>query len=362
MRIAHVTQPTTAGVAVVVRDLARAGVESGDEVTVLSPEEGELPGWCAELGIPWRAVELRRLPGPWDVRALLALRRALTGFDVVHLHSSKAGALGRLVLRGGRATVVFTPHGWSWYAGAGVTSRVYRTVERLAARWCDAIVCVSQAEAADGRGVLGQRAPIVVVPNGVDTDRFSPAAEPVREPGLVVCVGRLCHQKGQDRLLRVLARSRTPGLRVRLVGAGPDRASLLELAHDLGVQDRVELVGQGDPVGHLRAADLVVGPSRWEGMSLAMLEAMSVGSAVVTTTVAGAEALRGVGVLVEQGPEPQVLEDLTAAVDGLLPDGARLARLRSESRARAVADYSWPSVVARHRDVWAAPRARQGQP
>ena len=106
-----------------------------------------------------------------------------------------------------------------------------------------------------------------------------------------MCVGRLCRQKGQDVLLRAWAGvpARVPGARLVLVGEGPDRAALEELAAELPQPDSVRFAGRvEDPRDWYVAADLMVLPSRWEGMALAPLEAMACSRPVLLTDVAGA--------------------------------------------------------------------------
>ncbi|MGW1718696.1 glycosyltransferase [Streptomyces sp. NPDC002156] len=296
-RVLHITQPVDGGVARVVTDLARAQLAAGLDVTVACPDDGELPARLRALGAgvrPWHAT---RAPGPslagevWRLGRLIGAVRP----DVVHAHSAKAGLAARLAVRG-RVATVFQPHAWSFEAVGGSTAALALKWERWGARWASRVVCVSDAERATGvrAGITGQWQ---VIPNGIDTERFRPAAQnPVRagiplladvDPGapLVVCVGRLCRQKGQDVLLRAWGEvaERVPGARLVLVGDGPDAGRLRALA-----PDSVLFAGAvADAVPWYRTADLVVLPSRWEGMALAPLEAMSCGRPVVVTDVDG---------------------------------------------------------------------------
>ena len=364
MRILHVCQPTDGGAAVVVRDLVEAGVAAGDEVTVACPRGGFLADWVQTAGARWTPLPMERSAGPREVLSVLRLRPMLSGVDVMHLHSSKAGAIGRLAMATGRTTqrkstrtrsprVVFTPHGWSFYIG-GRQAWLYRKFERRMAVWTEVITVVSADELQQGRTVLGDRTRIELVENGVDNSKFSPDG-PVAERGsapLLVQVGRLSEQKAQDRTLRALARLADDTVRVRLVGDGPQRRALSQLAEALGVADRVEFVGSVDPRPHLRAADLVLLPSRWEGMSLVLLEAMSIGATVIASDCGGSDALIGCGLVVDHADDETAITGLVKEVSQLLPDPSRRAALGEAARRKACQRYSIERTIGRYRALW----------
>lgn len=330
------------GVAVCVRDLVRAAVGRGYEVTVACPSAGTLAGWAQEQGAVWERLELRRSPHPSDIVAAARVRRLARAHSLVHLHSSKAGAVGRLALaslRRSRPPSVFTPHGWSWLVG-GRLAPVYQLVERIMFRVTSAVVAVSNEERANGQAVLGARAGrIAVNPNGVDVARFcpdGPVAARESDP-LVVCVGRLCRARAPDVAVAALALMRTPQARLRLVGDGEDRAAIEEQVRALGLDGRVELAGfHPDPAPDFRAADVVVVPSRYDGMALVLLEAMACGAAVVATRVPGSSALEGAGILVPPGNPVALARE----IDALLADPDRRRSLGVAARARVVDQYS----------------------
>ena len=356
LRILHVSQPTDGGCALAVRVLAEAGTRAGHIVTVACPRHSDLPGWIADAGAHWHPLPMVRQPTPGDISAVLRMRRLFAAADVVHLHSSKAGALGRLALRslGKRAPAsCFTPHGWSWLVG-GRMAPVYRIYERLAAAWTDVIVAVSDEEAAAGRGVLPPGlARMTVIPNGVDTERFcveGPRASRSAQP-LIVCAGRLTVQKGQDLAVRAVALLGTAGARLRLVGEGPDTTTLRKLAAALGVADRVEFTGHCDPRPHLRAADVVLVPSRWEGLSFVLLEAMACGKAVVTTAAAGSGVVGDAGVVAPPDSGPA---GLAAALDELLADEPRRRRHGERARARVCERFAAQRMLTAYLDLWEA--------
>ncbi|MFD8723595.1 glycosyltransferase [Streptomyces sp. NPDC059629] len=283
-RVLHLTQPVEGGVARVVLDLAKAQLTAGLRVTVACPG-GELAVRARELGAEVRRWRADRSPGAGlrdEVRRLAHLLDEVRP-ELVHAHSAKAGLAGRLAVRG-RVPTLFQPHAWSFEAVDGATAALALRWERWGARWAHRVLCVSEAERATGVRA-GVHARYAVVPNGIDTEYFTPGPSEHRAP-LVVCVGRLCRQKGQDLLLRAWPEvlRRVPTARLALVGDGPDRDALCRLA-----PDSVEFVGAVDDARPwYRAADLVVLPSRWEGMALAPLEAMACGRPVLVTDVDGA--------------------------------------------------------------------------
>ena len=359
LNVLIVSQPVDYGVAIYVRQLTEAAVAAGHDVTVVSPgaDRGPLRGWIKNIGAGHQTLDMARKPAPRDVLDLLALRRLSRGKDVVHLHSSKAGALGRVaalsLARRHRPTVVVTAHYWSWLVG-GRWAPLYRWIERLLARRCDALVAVSEGEAMEGRVVLGPSAPLKLIQNGVDREHYSPegdAADRDRDATLVVCVGRLSHQKGQDVAIRALASLEDRRARLRLVGAesgAGERARLQALAASLGVNDRIEWRGAVDDTApEYRAADLVVAPSRWDGLSLALLEAMACGAAIVASDVNGSESLGDAGVIVP----PDDPEALAERIDRLLEDAPGRRRLGESARTRS-GSFDLASTMQRNLDLW----------
>lgn len=295
LRILKVAQPTEAGVANVVLALVEHEVKLGWDVHLACPTtSGYLAERAAALGATVHKWEARRSPLAGLLSEAGRLRKIVTEVrpDIVHLHSAKAGLVGRLVLRGTIPTI-FQPHAWSFQAVTGTMRVATLGWERVAAHRTDLTLCVSTDERSVGAQSRCLSPRVVVVPNGVDVDRFAPTCRQDARNGLhidlqgplVVCIGRLATQKGQDVLLRAWTEvvRRVPDAHLILVGDGPTGPSLraMNAPQTLFVGD------QRDVRPWISASDLVVSPSRWEGSSLVMLEAMALGRAVVTTDVAG---------------------------------------------------------------------------
>ena len=204
-----------------------------------------------ELGhehVPWAAD---REPGRSIAVEALTLQRIVRAHnpDIVHLHSSKAGLVGRLAIRG-RVPTVFQPHAWSFSAVRGITRSASLSWERAAQRWTHATICVSEDERARGHrarvlGAGGRRRDGHVLANALDVGAWPVLDRPLARARLgipadtptAVCVGRLCRQEDESMLMAAW-----PGVTAALgsprrqggplepllvfVGDGPDRPYL----------------------------------------------------------------------------------------------------------------------------------------
>lgn len=330
LTVFHLVQPVEGGVARVVTDLVRAQVAEGFRAVVACPPGGVLASDAAAAGATVHTWHAGRAPGPRLVTETLTAARLIRGSSphVVHAHSAKAGLAGRLAVRG-RLPTVFQPHAWSFDAVEGRTAELALSWERYGTRWSTRTLCVSETER-----LAGERAGIAarwtVIRNGIDLRHFGdpdPAQRTARaglpqlrhlpaDAPLVVCVGRLCRQKGQDILLRAWPRvnATVTGAHLVLVGDGPDRERLMR-----GAPPGVLFAGASrDTRPWLRAADVVVLPSRWEGMALAPLEAMALGRPVVVSDVGGARESLPPGHAAHALVPPEDPEALAVALTTLL--------------------------------------------
>jgi glycosyltransferase involved in cell wall biosynthesis len=345
-----VIQPTDGGSAECVVALTAAATSNGWQVTVACPAEGVLAQRSIAAGAAWERCDLRRGINFADVGRARKLRDLMRRHDVVHLHSSTAGAVGRLALlgmKGGRPGSAFTPHGWSWDVG-GPLRPAYVLIERALAKVTDVVVAVSPLDAELGSRTVPRLAPRVI-PNGVDTEQFSVdgARADRSEAPLIVVVGRHAEQKGQDLAIRALARARHSTARLRLVGDGVEE--LRPLAAQLGVVDRVEYLPHQPSAPHLRAADLVLVPSRWDACSLVVLEALSAGAAVIATDVTGA------AVALSQAVRLVPVDDvgaIAAAIDELLADDELRARMRANAPSAVTSEWTRESWLTSHLKLW----------
>lgn len=209
------------------------------------------------------------------------------------------------------------------------------------------IIAVSEdvARHATALGVPPDR--VEVVRNGVDLTRYQPTDRRDDGPLRVVFVGRLIANKGPEVLIEALVQLAQRGIVVdaRIIGDGPQRGDLERRVRNAGIVDRVTFVGRSAEVpAELRRADVMVRPSLTEGLSLAMLEAMASGVAVVATDIpANAEVIRHdrSGWLVPVGDAAAVADAL--AILSADPERRRALVVEGLAVAR---DLSWDATAA----------------
>ena len=363
-----------------VDEQVRALVANGVDVRVCSPKAfapplsrfrayRDIPRTTMRDGVhvdyPRQLVLPRGLLGH---RAPRVMRRAIGGnifrvhrgwpIDVIHAHT--AAPDGWAAIQIGRALdipVVVTAHGAD-VRELPARSEALHGVVREAIEGADQFITVSQAlrELAEAIGKPGR--PTRIVPNGADTDRFSPrdALAARRKLGLpelgplVVYVGQLKRVKGVDVLVEamgVLAR-REQAPRLAIVGAGPMRAALAARIAELGLSGRVTWAGQvphDEVAWWLAAADVAVLPSRSEGLPTAACEAMACQRAVVATRVGGTPeaVIDGETGLLVPSERPELLADALAA---LITDPNRAAQMGIAGRARVLERFTWATNAA----------------
>ena len=332
----------------------------GFEPQVAGPPESVIYPRLEEAGVPVRRIPFARDYGSprQDGRALRSLVSLLRngGFDLVHCHSAKAGALGRVAARIAGRPSVYSPHCFGFVGDVSAGRRVFaRAVEQALGRVTAVIVCACETErrrALEAGVVPPDRLRVVFYgvekcPAGGDRN---PALLELRGDGpLAGAVTVLREQKRVDLLLEA-ARSvfeRVPQARLAVVGNGPLRESLAEQARELGLDadERFAFLPFEPPSArHLLALDVYVLPSAWEAMPIGVLEALACGIPQVVTDVEGThEAIsEETGILIP----PRDSATLADAMVALLQDEERRERMSERSRARHAERFGVERMVA----------------
>ena len=198
---------------------------------------------------------------------------------------------------------------------------------------------------------------IQLIPNGVDILRYAPRSHHTsadERSQTVVCVSRLCYQKGIDVLLQAwyLVQEQSPRARLIIVGDGPLRSQLECMTEALGLANSVEFTGmQSDVAAQLHRSEVAVLPSRWEGMPNAVLEAMACGLPCIATRVSGSEDIiqNGInGLLVE----PENSQSLARALLFLLQDPGLIHTYGQAARATVEQHYSLEQITDQYVELY----------
>lgn len=338
-----------------------SGTGGGPEKTILnSPRFLERHGYraiCAYMHPPddpgfadllLRAetygARLESIPdrGPLDWRVVRDHLRLCRRENVTiwHGHDYKSNLLGLMLRPFWKMHLVTTVHGW---VKRTRRTPLYYWIDRLCLPRYERVICVSADlyETCVAAGTSKER--LCVVDNAIDTDEYSrtlPAPEAKRRLGfdpdrfLVGAVGRLSDEKAFDVLIRAVHQLATSGNNVGLVivGEGDERPRLEALIGELGMQERIRLLGhRSDVIALYQVMDVFALSSVREGLPNVLLEAMALEVPVVATRIAGVPRLMSEGtngLLVE----PHDVSGLAHALTQLVTDAALRAKLARAGR------------------------------
>jgi glycosyltransferase involved in cell wall biosynthesis len=318
----------------------RHGVVLFDSIGPLAEELVEPPVFVGPLRGPGRVP---------DPTVLLRLRRviALSAPDLVHAHLTLSELLAALGTPRG-VPIVASRRG---RPSPNERRRWLRPATALAHRRVRTLLCNTKQLAREALETDPWTPEIVVIPNGVDLDRYAYAPMPPGPPTVAI-VANLRRYKRHELFLAAFAevRERCPDARALIVGDGPEMERLRRTATDLGIAPATSFTGSvADPRREIARAHVVALTSEHEGLPNALLEAMAMGRPVVSTAVGG------VPELIRDGIDGFLVPDDPAAIAeriaGLLLDKAEAERIGSAARERAAA-YGWDAVVERTIEVY----------
>lgn len=335
-RVAYVITNTEIGGAQShVADLLRA-MRGRIDATLLAGGDGPL--FAAARASGARIVPLPLLDNAMSpLKAVATLRQLMAGLreaapDLIHVHSAKAGALGRLAARLLGIPVVYTVHGFAFKPAAPLVRRV---ASRLA-EWCLAplttrLICVADSERLLAAGLPLPASRVSVIHNGIpDTDCRAQPGNPLKR---IVMVARFAAPKRPDTVIRAFARAGLDHCELVIAGDGPTRDAMQQLAGQLA-PGRVQFPGNVTDIPALLAASqLFVLASDHEGLPVSVLEAMRAGLPVVASDLPGIrEQFRDTSAAVlVAGNDEAVMAD---ALVTLACDPARRMAMGQAARAR----------------------------
>lgn len=285
MRVVHFVEALKGGPATYLDALLPFQLAAYDHVSVLCPSSQAQFVRTPGIDLVTFPDTRRTLPGIARLIAYWHRHVGSQGYDVAHLHSSFAGLAGRLgrLRAASGPRIVYCAHGWAFgMETAGANKALYRLIERFLARRTDAIVNISGSEDALARNARLPALRSDLVYNGLLDTPWTPLPVGCRASRLLF-VGRYDRQKGLDILLDAMPALTPLGFTLTTIGGPvigkPSVRTLPNHVRNLGWREPQEIAAE------MANADIVVMPSRWEGMSLVGLEAMRAGRPIVGSAV-----------------------------------------------------------------------------
>jgi glycosyltransferase involved in cell wall biosynthesis len=274
--------------------LSKLLIQGGHDVLVSfgGKDRGIFGEWLEEESIPFSLVpHLKRKISPFDdLRAMMELVQLVRTFkpDIITLHSSKAGILGRMLKLFFNIPILLTVHGWSFSPGIPtVSSKFYAFLEKLASPLLDRIIVVSNFDyqLALNKSICSADK-LAIIHNGIaNTVEYVDRVE--NDVVNLVMIARFDHQK--DHISLIKACKEIQGIRLYLLGDGPQLDEIKNRVSVDGMNDKVEFWGQTKEVTKaLQMADIFLLISNWEGFPISTLEAMNRGLPVIVSDVGGA--------------------------------------------------------------------------
>lgn len=297
-----ITTSNWGGASQYVYDLCKYEMKKGNKVYLAVGSEGELSKKVEELGCKVYIVNSvkRNIDPINDVRSIFAIRKLVKKVepDIVHLHSSKAGVIGRIACcnLNSHIKVIFTVHGWAFTDGipSETKKRIYRMAEKVVSPLTTLFICVSYFDKRIGLRdkVLSKNSNVIVIHNGAPEPPKGFVAHSIHKPIRLVMTARFSNQKDQMSLIRAVKNLPTDQYQLSFVGDGPNLAECKRLADGLGLTSNIKFVGfQRNVRAFLEENDIYVLTSHYEGLPLSIIEAMSFRMPVIASDVGGNKEL-----------------------------------------------------------------------
>lgn len=246
-------------------------------------------------------IEMKRAIGWNDVTSIVEVRKLIKYYkpDIVYAHSSKAGAIARVADIGMKNYCIYNPHGWAFNMRCSNKKKIlYTVIEKLAAHFCDRIICISDAEKQSAlKKHICRENKLQVIFNGVDIEAYKNGVHgtikrkdlDIPDDAFVVgMVGRISPQKAPDVFIKAarMIKEIIPNSHFIIVGKGEQENDIRKYAEENGFSDSLHITGWVEnPLSYVELFDVACLLSRWEGFGLVLPEYMMAGKPIVASRV-----------------------------------------------------------------------------
>lgn len=306
IKVLHITQTTIGGTPEYIKLFFNHIDKEKYEIYLACPSYGPLKEEIEKLGVIVYPIEMKHdisikddLKAFWNLKKLIAEVKP----DLVHLHSSKAGVLGKLASYVNKVPVIYNAHGWSFSMDiSNFKKYIYILIERFTSKFCDVIVNISNYEYMLAKQYkIAPDNKMITIHNGIDTNKFDSynmhlKEDILKELGIpnnafiIGMVARISAQKDPVKFVNIAQRicERIDNAYFVLVGDGEQRAKIENIISEYKLNDRIKITGWVNDVNkYLSIFDIAILTSRWEGFGLVIAEYMAASKPVVASNIGG---------------------------------------------------------------------------
>ena len=368
MKILYVT--TIGGTMGFFKSLIKALTEDGHTVELACNENGSaVPQFYRDICCRVHQIDFSRSPLSKDnVKAYGQLKEVIKNgnYDIVHCHTPNASVITRLACRRFRKKnglkVFYTAHGFHFYKGAPKLNwLVFYPVEKLCSRFTDKLITINKEDYELAKNKFRAKEVHYVPGVGIDLSRFenvqvdkNAKRKEIGVPEdafLLLSVGELNENKNHQVVIRALAELDNPKIHYAIAGVGDKKDYLLSLANELGVSDRVHLLGYRKDIPELNcSADVFCFPSKREGLGLAAIEAMACGLPIVTSNIRGINDYSVDGITGYKCA-PMDITGFASAIQKFLKDSSSRIEM-GQKNVGSVRKYSTVSINSFMKDIY----------
>lgn len=331
---------------------------------VLSFTDGPMVDQLKVMGIPVHVIPTEK---PFDRSVWKRVQQLMVDeqIDLAHAHGTRAASNMFWAAKKSGLPLIYTCHGWSFHQDQNVLKKRIRIWgEKFLTKKAAVNICVSHANREEGRRLFGNSFDPVVIQNSIDSKKFDPQKKyrDVRRE-LNICesalllgfIARFTWQKQPLVLIRAFADvlSDVPGARLLMVGDGEEKDEALSLINELGLKDKITLISfRSDVPDVLAAIDIFILPSLWEGLPVALLEAMSMAKPIIATDVDGTAEVIEDGISGYLIKTENLKENLAVAIAEMCRDKPLREKLSSGARNRITRHYNVRSMTEKNEEIY----------
>lgn len=255
------------------------------------------------IGVKYYQIDFNRniLKISEILRAYKQVKKLLLreNYNFIHCHSPIGGAVGRIVAHKTHTKVIYTAHGFHFYKGAPLLNwLLYYPIEKWLSRYTDVLITINKEDYQRAKKKFHAKEIKYVPGVGIDVEKIQSIQvdrqAKRKELGIaeddffLLSVGELNKNKNHEVVIQALAELKNSKIKYAICGQGPLKEYLEELAENLGVRKQFFLLGfRTDVIEICKSADVFVFPSKREGLSVALMEAMACGLPCVVSEIRG---------------------------------------------------------------------------